>query len=95
MIKQSNLVLIYLISIVLVIAGAYIKMTNGGGGALLIAGILGTVVFLVIALTEVFQSRRISGTEKLLWTAGFLLFNGITALLYLLIGRKKVVAAHE
>lgn len=58
----------------------------------LIVGVLVWLVFIITALYEVQHSTTISRTEKLMWTVVFILMAGVAAIIYLLIGRRKVVS---
>jgi hypothetical protein len=57
----------------------------------LIVGVLTWAVFIVAAIYEVRTSKNISQTEKTMWTVGFVLMAGITALIYLLAARNRIV----
>lgn len=49
------------------------------------------LVFAVLALYEVFQSNKIETVEKIMWTIGILFLGSIIGILYLLLGRKRIV----
>ena len=66
-------------------------MHYAGAETLLVIGVLTWLVFIITALYEVQRSATINRTEKLMWTVGFILIAGITAIIYLLFGRRKVV----
>lgn len=57
---------------------------------LLTAGIIFLAVYTITALNEILPSKKIHSSEKLMWTTGFLFFNTITGLLYLLTARKRI-----
>lgn len=87
------LVTVYLLSFIIVLAGVFVKILHlASGEPLLIAGLIATLIFIILVLQEVWRSDRLNTAEKLMWTAGLLLFNTITGIVYLLVGRKKVVA---
>lgn len=72
--------------------GAYLKITHAeGSDALLITGIVATLVFVVSAIWEVRVSSRINFAEKTMWTVAFIFMSGFAGLIYFLIGRKRVV----
>lgn len=66
-------------------------MHYAGAETLLVIGVLTWLVFIITALYEVQSSATINRTEKLMWTVGFILIAGITAIIYLLFGGRKVV----
>ena len=81
----------FALSFIVSIIGAMFKIMHWPGAtALLIFGMLCFVVFVVTALTEVYNSKNINRSEKVMWTFGFLFFNTIAGLVYLLSARKRV-----
>jgi hypothetical protein len=48
-------------------------------------------VFSVLALLEIHQSTKINFKQKILWTFGFIFFNGIAGIYYLLKARKELL----
>jgi type IV secretory pathway component VirB8 len=51
-------------------------------------------VFVVSALTEVWRSVRINKNEKIMWTIAFIFMGflgAIAGIVYLLLGRKRIV----
>lgn len=91
--KKFHLLLtVYLLSFIVVMAGALVKMLQLYSAEwLLIAGIAISVLFIILVLQEVWRSARLGTAEKLMWTVGMLFFNSITGLVYLLVGRKRIV----
>jgi predicted membrane channel-forming protein YqfA (hemolysin III family) len=85
----------FFISLVLVLAGAFMKILHlPGAEQLLIVGMVTNGVFVVAALSEVWRSERIDKNEKIMWTIAFIFmgFLGTMAgIVYLLLGRKRVV----
>jgi hypothetical protein len=82
----------FFFSICIVILGALMKITHlPGAETLLIIGILGHVVFIVFALNEVWNSIRIEKGEKIMWTISFIFSGTLGPLIYILLGRKRVV----
>ncbi len=71
--------------------GAFLKITHKeGADVFLIAGIIGSLLFMATAIYEIRCSQRISHGEKTMWTIAFLFFNGFTGLIYMFIGRKRI-----
>jgi hypothetical protein len=82
----------YILGISTLILGAYVYFTNQGNAYLFFAtGIASLLVFIALSIYEVNTSRRIDRTSKAIWTIGFILMSGITGLIYLLSGRKRIV----
>jgi hypothetical protein len=82
----------FFVSICFVILGALMKITHlPGAEALLIIGILGNVVFIVSALNEVWTSIRIEKGEKIMWTIAFFFIGTLGPIIYILLGRKRVI----
>ncbi|MGK4567611.1 GldL-related protein [Flavobacterium sp. 3HN19-14] len=83
------------LSLLIVITGALFKINHmPAANALLTIGLIFTFIYTVAAILEIFNSRRINSTEKLMWLIGFLFFNFITGILYILSARKRIVAAY-
>ena len=82
----------FFFSICIVILGTGMKITHlPGAEELLIIGIVGHVVFIVSALNEVWTSIRIEKHEKIMWTISFIFSGTLGPLIYILLGRKRVV----
>ncbi len=82
----------FFVSICFVILGALMKITHlPGAEALLIIGILGNAVFIVSALNEAWTSIRIEKGEKIMWTIAFFFIGTLGPIIYILLGRKRVI----
>ena len=60
-----------------------------------IISLLAALVFIIIALPEVWSSGTIHKSEKIMWTAGFLVMLGLAGILYLVNGRKRVLMSRR
>jgi predicted membrane channel-forming protein YqfA (hemolysin III family) len=83
----------FFISLFLVLVGAFMKILHlPGAEQLLIVAIVSNGVFVVTALSEMWRSERIDKNEKIMWTIAFIFIGGaIAGIVYLLLGRKRVV----
>jgi hypothetical protein len=84
----------FFISLVLVLVGAFMKILHlPGAEQLLIVGMVTNGVFVATALSEVWRSERIDKNEKIMWTIAFIFmgFGALAGILYILMGRKRVV----
>jgi len=82
----------YLMAMVLTITGALMKISHMEFADFFLSiGLIALLVFIVYALIEVNRSKKINGSEKLMWNVGFLFFGSITGLIYLLSARKRIV----
>lgn len=82
----------YLLSTALSILGGYFKITHSAAAdTWLTIALVALVLFVVTAVYEMRSSTRFSFAEKTLWTVGFILFPPFVGLLYLLIGRRRLV----
>ena len=80
------------LSIANTLLGAYLKITHHSNAELfLITGIVLTMLFIVSAIIEVRSSTRIGFNEKTMWTIAFLFLSGIAGLVYMFLGRKRIV----
>jgi hypothetical protein len=86
----------FIIGILVTILGAYRKILHySGSETYLVIGLFAWMLFIAIAVYEVASSRRINGTEKTMWILSLLFFSGIAGIVYVLIGRKRVVIDHH
>lgn len=83
----------FIISFILTLVGAYLKITHSeGADTWLTIGIIASIVFIVTAIYEVRTSKRIDHAEKTMWTLAFIFFSSIAGLIYILIGRRRIAA---
>ena len=74
------------------LTGAILKLQKlDYSGVFLTLGILALITFIVSCLLEVYASKNIEGTEKFMWTIGFVFFWFITAIVYFISGRKRIL----
>lgn len=72
--------------------GATLKIMHRPGGETLLAiSLLATLVFIISAIIEVRKSSRIDHGEKTMWTIAFLFLNGFAGIIYMIIGRRRVI----
>ncbi len=85
----------FFISLATSLVGALMKILHlPGADQLLIAGIVSNGVFVVTSLYEIWNSYRINKNEKIMWTIAFIfmgILGVIAGIVYLFIGRKRVV----
>ncbi len=82
----------FFLSIVTGITGLAAKIMHFPLGQILILlGLVFTMVYVIIALYEINKSDRITPDEKIMWTAGFILISTVTGLLYLIMGRPRIL----
>ncbi|WP_298394503.1 PLDc N-terminal domain-containing protein [Flavobacterium sp.] len=91
--KKDKIVSIsFIISFVFSILGALLKIMHWGNSTLLLViGIIALGVFIFASLYEIFQSNRIRSNEKFMWLVGFLTLGWFAGIVYLLLGRKRIV----
>ena len=76
--------------------GAFLKISHMHGQVVLLAiGSIAYLIFILIALNEIFSSPRINKTEKIMWTICLFLLGPIAGFLYLLSGRKRIIPVSE
>jgi|SRR6187402_1721097 len=85
----------FVLSLFLVVMGSMLKILHlPAGNILLSIGLICTFIYIVTALFEIFNSRRVNTSEKLMWLVGFLFFNLLAGILYIFSARKRIVAAY-
>lgn len=86
----------FFLSIVTSTTGLAAKIMHFPGGLILILlSALFSIVYVMIALYEIYKSDRITLDEKLMWTAGFILGCTVAGLFYLVIGRPRILSEFE
>lgn len=81
----------FAVSLLFTLVGSMMKIYHWEYSSIfLIIGILSTLLYVVIGIYEVNNSKRINSSEKVLWTIGFIMFSFFVGLFYLISGRKKV-----
>lgn len=76
----------------LIIYGAYLKiMRQSPASTFLQIGLLASLIFVVLAIVEIFSSKKINPFERGLLLFGFLFFNFVIGFFYLTRGRRRIV----
>ncbi len=74
------------------IYGAYLKIMHlANASTFLQIGLLVSLIFTVLAMIEIFSSKKLSHFERVLCLIGFLFFNIIAGFLYLTRARRRIV----
>lgn len=90
--KTSLMAISYFGGSAITIYGAYLKiMRQSNASTFLQIGLLVSLIFIVLAIVEIFSSKKINPFERGLWLFGFLCFNVITGFLYLTRARRRIV----
>lgn len=83
----------YCVILLCAIGGAYLRSVKANGPfELLVAAAAASLVFIVVAIYEVNNSKRINSSEKTRWIIGFLFMSTLTGFFYLVSSRKRVMA---
>lgn len=82
----------FLLSISVGLTGLFLKIMHISAAQILIPlGLFFTLVYAIIALYEIYKSDRITLDEKIMWAAGFIVVGSIAGLLYLFMGRQRIL----
>lgn len=72
------------------ILGTYLKIRHiESADYILAAGLLCSVVFIILALVEVWNTDRVRKQDRVLWTIAILLLGSLGGLLYFIFGRRR------
>lgn len=78
------------------IYAAYLKIIDNSNPFRLFAiGTIFTFVFILLALTEIWESARIKKSEKIMWTICLILINFVAGLIYLIWARRRIITLDE
>src|SRR6187431_1055219 len=92
MIRDHLFKTVFLISILLIIAGSSMKaLHKPGADIFMIATIITTIIYAIVGIYEVYHSTKIGRTEKIMWTVGFIFLSMITGIVYLVSGRQRIL----
>jgi hypothetical protein len=58
----------------------------------LIIGVISHYLVAILAMLEIWQSAKIERNEKIMWTIAFLFLGGLVGLLYVFVGRKRIIS---
>lgn len=93
MTRHKWLLTFFMASFVITIIGTIRKIMNPESGeGFLIAAVIVSLICGAIAIYEVATSQRTPTGQKVLWILSFVFLGWIGILIYLLVGRKNVVA---
>ncbi len=86
----------FLLSLLVMLIGTVLKMMDLPGiQFFFIASLVLTVVWGISALYEIYGSDRITISEKIMWTIGFILLSTISGLLYFFVGRPRITRDYK
>jgi len=83
---------IFLVSLLSLIVGGYLYLEEvPGSPTLLTIGVLSQLVFTVWAVYEIWSKSNLVRLDKMVWTAAFIVLNGIAGIFYYFVYRDKMV----
>ena len=95
-IRDITIYFSFAIGLSIFIYSAYLKADNSQIPFFLLSvGGIATLIFILSVLNEVFSSRRINLSEKIMWTICIILISPLTGFVYLLTGRKRILPISE
>jgi hypothetical protein len=90
--KKKIIMISFISSLFLTIVGALFKIMHWPYASILLTvGLLCSLVYVVLCLMEISNSKKVTGLEKLMWLVGFIFISHITGLVYLLSARKRII----
>ena len=93
--KNQIFLLLLILSIGGSFSGALLKIMHAPGADILLAvGLIAGFVFAGLALWEILPTN-IQMTEKLMWVFGFIFLNWIAVILYLAVGRNRILGTRQ
>jgi len=91
MINKNLLVGVFILNFVVIILAALFKILHQSyGEELLILALILAVLFSLMCIYEIYSSKRINKSEKIMWTVAFLFFNSFAGLIYILGARERI-----
>ena len=98
--KLSRLTVpVYFLSAIFIIWSISLQVTqtvkDEGLSNVIPIGFLFSIIFMVLSLAEIWRSVTITKNEKWMWTSGIVLFSLIAGLVYVIVGRNKILGITE
>lgn len=82
----------FIISFFTTIIGALFKIMHWPNASIILGiGLLLSLVYIVLCLMEISNSKQVNGLEKLMWLVGFIFISQITGLVYILSARNRII----
>jgi uncharacterized membrane protein YdjX (TVP38/TMEM64 family) len=82
----------FISSFFITIVGALYKIMHWPyANILLTIGIVISLVYVVLCLMEISNSKQVNGLEKLMWLVGFIFISQIAGLVYILSARNRII----
>lgn len=82
--------ILFAAALLVTLLGAGMKLTHSEyASTVLFIGLSTMFGYIIVGIYEINSSKNFDRGEKIMWTVGFIFFSTITAIVYLLYGRKK------
>lgn len=96
MLNKNLLITAYLFSLVVLIIAVLLKILHlPFGEDFIVVALLITIFFSALSLYEIWSSKRIDQSEKIMWTFSFIFSNSFAALIYILVARKRILRDYK
>ena len=92
MIKNIIIILSFVLSILLGLVGTLFKILHWpNADNLLMFALIATIIYIIFAIVEVVQAKKINHSEKTMWIIAFIFTTWIAGFVYFIIGRRRIV----
>lgn len=82
----------FISSFFITIVGALYKIMHWPYASILLSvGIVISLVYVVLCLMEISNSKQVNGLEKLMWLVGFIFISQIAGIVYILSARNRII----
>jgi hypothetical protein len=86
--------IIFITGVLLSLIGAYLKITHVAmADYVLGAALVCSLMFMIFALVEVWNTDSVRKQDRVLWTVAILLLGSVAGLIYLIYRRKRPVSS--
>lgn len=95
--NNKNLIpVFYVITFIILILGTIFKILHQPLGAEILGlAFISSIIFIVLALIEIFKSDRINIIEKIMWLVGFIFLSTVAGFIYLVSARKRILRDYK
>ena len=92
MFNKKFLITIYILSIIVITTAGFFKILHlPYGEEFIILALIFSIFLIVFSLYEIWNSKRIDLSEKIMWTVSFIFFSSFATLIYILVARKRIL----
>lgn len=88
--ERNTIPILFVVSNVLIILGAFFKLVHFPASAMLLIGLAAYLAFIILTFKEIYYSKEIKENDKIFWYIGLVTFSTVVGLIYILTKRNNI-----